>query len=304
MPLLIVGSVALDNVKTPAEERLDLLGGSASYGAVAASFFEPPQVVAVVGSDFPQTHLDYFKSRKIDLTGLQQVEGATFRWSGEYMPDMNQRQTLSVDLNVFEHFNPTLPESYRKTPYVLLGNIAPSLQARVLDQIEKPRFVLADTMDLWITVARHDLEKLLQRLDLIVLNDMEAKLLTDQPNLIKAAHAIRKMGPRYVCIKKGEHGAMLFGDPAAGEFFSCPSFPVANLTDPTGAGDCFAGGLAGHLARGDQPVVKFAELRQAIVYGSVLASYAVESFSFERLRKLRPAEIEARYAEFQRISQF
>jgi sugar/nucleoside kinase (ribokinase family) len=304
MPVLIVGSVALDNVKTPVEERGDLLGGSASYGAVAASFFETPQLVGVVGMDFPRTHIDYLKSRKIDLTGLQQVEGETFRWSGEYMPDMNQRQTLSVALNVFEHFNPTLPEGYRQTPYVLLGNIAPSLQSRVLDQIVKPRFVVADTMDLWITVARHDLEGLLKRIDMVVLNDSEAKLLTDNNNLIKAAHQIRKMGPKYVCIKKGEHGALLFGDPGAGEFFSCPSFPVTNLVDPTGAGDCFAGGLAGHLARGDQPVVKFAELRQAVVYGSVLASYAVESFSFERLRKLRPAEIEARYAEFQRISQF
>ena len=304
MPVLIVGSVALDNVKTPVEERSDLLGGSASYGAVAASFFETPQLVGVVGTDFPRTHVDYLKSRKIDLTGLQTVDGETFRWSGEYMPDMNQRQTLSVALNVFEHFNPTLPETYRQTPYVLLGNIAPSLQNSVLDQIVKPRFVVADTMDLWITVARHDLEHLLKRIDMVVLNDSEAKLLTDNTNLIKAAHQIRKMGPRYVCIKKGEHGAMLFGDQAAGEFFSCPSFPVSNLVDPTGAGDCFAGGLAGHLARGDQPVVKFAELRQAVVYGSVLASYAVESFSFERLRKLRPAEIEARYAEFQRISQF
>ena len=304
MPVLIVGSVALDNVKTPVEERSDLLGGSASYGAVAASFFEAPQLVGVVGSDFPRTHVDYLKSRKIDLTGLQTVEGETFRWSGEYMPDMNQRQTLSVALNVFEHFNPTLPEAYRQTPYVLLGNIAPSLQSRVLDQIAKPRFVVADTMDLWITVARHDLEQLLKRIDMVVLNDSEAKLITDNTNLIKAAHQIRRMGPRYVCIKKGEHGALLFGDQGAGEFFSCPSFPIGNVVDPTGAGDCFAGGLAGHLARGDQPVVKFAELRQAVVYGSVLASYAVESFSFERLRKLRPAEIEARYAEFQRISQF
>ena len=161
-------------------------------------------------------------------------------------------------------------------PYVLLGNIAPSLQSRVLDQIAKPRFVVADTMDLWITVARQDLEHLLKRIDMVVLNDSEAKLLTDNTNLIKAAHMIRKMGPRYVCIKKGEHGALLFGDQGAGEFFSCPSFPVGNLVDPTGAGDCFAGGLAGHLARGEQPVVKFAELRQAVVYGSVLASYAVE----------------------------
>jgi len=235
---------------------------------------------------------------------LQTVDGERFRWSGEYMTDLNQRQTLSVALNVFEHFNPTLPDGYRKTPYVLLGNIAPSLQLRVLDQIDKPRFVVADTMDLWITVARHDLEALFKRLDLIVLNDSEAKLITDNPNLIKAAHMIRKMGPKYVCIKKGENGALLFGDPGAGEFFSCPGFPISNVVDPTGAGDCFAGGLTGHLARGDQPAVKFAELRQAVVYGSVLASYAVESFSFERLRKLRPAEIEARYAEFQRISQF
>lgn len=304
MPVLIVGSVALDTVKTPTSEHADLLGGSASYASVAASFFAPPQLVAVVGDDFPNRHVEYFRTRKIDLTGLQHMPGETFRWSGEYMVDMNQRQTLSVALNVFEHFNPTLPDGYRKTPYVLLGNIAPSLQARVLDQVEKPKFVVADTMDLWITVAREDLMNLLPRVDLLVLNDSEAKLLTDNPNLIKAAQQIRKMGPRYVCIKKGEHGALLFGDSAEDEFFSCPSFPVANLLDPTGAGDCFAGGLAGHLARSEQPSVTFAELRQAVVYGSVLASFNVENFSLERLRKLRPAEIEARYAEFQRISQF
>ncbi len=304
MSLLIVGSVALDSVKTQSVEHHDLLGGSASYASVAASFFEPPQLVAVVGDDFPKAHLDYFRTRKIDLTGLQQVPGSTFRWSGEYMADMNQRQTLSVALNVFEHFQPTLPEAYRKTHYVLLGNIAPSLQASVLEQVEKPRFIVADTMDLWITIAREDLLKLLPRVDLIVLNDSEARLLTDEPNLIKAAQMIRKMGPRYVCIKKGEHGALLFGNMSEDEFFSCPSYPVGGLVDPTGAGDCFAGGLVGHLARSEQPSVTFAELRQAVVYGSVLASYNVEAFSLERLRKLRPAEIEARYAEFQRISQF
>ncbi len=304
MPVLIAGSVALDTVKTATAEHHDLLGGSASYAAVAASFFSQPQLVAVVGDDFPNAHVEYFRSRKIDLTGLQHIPGHTFRWSGEYAADMNQRQTLSVALNVFEHFNPTLPAGYAETSYVMLGNIAPSLQARVLDQIAKPRFVVADTMDLWITIAREDLEKLLPRIDLIVLNDSEARLLTDTSNLIAAAAMIRKMGPRYVCIKKGEHGAMLFGNAAEDEFFSCPSYPVANLVDPTGAGDCFAGGLAGHLARSEQPAVTFAELRQAVVYGSVLASFNVEAFSLERLRKLRPAEIEARYAEFQRISQF
>ncbi len=303
MPVLIVGSIALDTVKTPVEEHADLLGGSASYSAVAASFFTNAQLVGIVGEDFPQAHINYFLSREIDLGGLQRVDGQSFRWSGEYMTDMNVRETRSVALNVFEHFTPHLPEAYQKTPYVLLANIAPSLQSHVLDQMARPRFVVADTMDLWITIAKPDLMALLARVDLLILNDSEAKMLTDETNLIKAAAMIRGYGPQYVAIKKGEHGCLLFG-PGEGEFFSCPAFPLANLHDPTGAGDCFAGGLIGSLARENQETITFDALKKAVVSGSVVASYNVEAFSLERLRTLQPGDITARYAEFERISRF
>ena len=304
MSVLIVGSIALDTVKTPAEEHADLLGGSASYAAVAASFFTSTQLVGIVGNDFPDAHVAYFQSRGIDLAGLQKVEGASFRWSGEYMTDMNVRETRSVALNVFEHFSPHLPETYRQTPYVLLANIAPALQSHVLDQMTRPRFVVADTMDLWITIAKQDLLDLLARVDLLILNDAEARMLTGETNLIKAAAAIRGLGPSYVALKKGEHGCLLFGDPAKEEFFSCPAYPLANLHDPTGAGDCFAGGLVGRLAREDSPDTSFERLRRAVVSGSVLARFNVEAFSLERLRTLAAPEIEARYAEFGRMSQF
>ena len=303
MPVLIVGSIALDTVKTPVEEHPDLLGGSASYSAVAASFFTNSQLVGIVGDDFPQAHLEYFLSRKIDLGGLQRVEGRSFRWSGEYMTDMNVRETRSVALNVFEHFTPHLPEAYQKTPYVLLANIAPSLQSHVLDQMTRPRFVVADTMDLWITIAKPDLLALLPRVDLLILNDSEAKMLTSEANLIKAAALIRSYGPKYVAIKKGEHGCLLFG-PGENEFFSCPAFPLANLHDPTGAGDCFAGGLIGSLAKEDQEMITFDALKKAVVSGSVVASFNVEAFSLERLRTLQPGDITARYAEFEHMSRF
>ena len=304
MSVLTVGSIALDTVKTPAEEHADLLGGSASYSAVSASFFTRSQLVGIVGDDFPEAHIAYFKTRDIDLEGLQQVDGESFRWSGEYMVDMNTRETRSVALNVFEHFTPHLPESYRQTPYVLLANIAPSLQSHVLDQMARPRFIVADTMDLWITIAKPDLVALLPRVDLLILNDSEARLFTSESNLIKAAAMIRSAGPRYVAIKKGEHGCLLFGDSEKGEFFSCPAFPLANLHDPTGAGDCFAGALIGYLAKANEPQVTFEALRQAVVYGSVVASFNVEAFSLERLRSLTWEQVEARFAEFRRVSQF
>ena len=304
MPVLIVGSIALDTVKTPVEEHADLLGGSASYAAVSASFFTDAQLVGIVGDDFPEAHIAYFQSRKIDLAGLQRVAGESFRWSGEYMTDMNVRETRSVALNVFEHFQPHLPEAYKQTPYVLLANIHPSLQSFVLDQMARPRFVVVDTMDLWITIAKDDLIALLKRADMLILNDSEAKLLTGESNLIRAAEMIRGYGPAYVAIKKGEHGCLLFGDPAKGEFFSCPAFPLANLHDPTGAGDCFAGGFLGKLAENDTPQIAFEQMREAVVYGSVVASYNVEAFSLERLRSLRFEDVTERYAELQRISRF
>ena len=301
MSVLVVGSVALDTVKTPVEEHADLLGGSASYAAVGASFFGPVGCVAVVGDDFPQEHIDFMAGRGIDLAGLQRVPGKTFRWSGEYMWDLNTRETRSVELNVFEHFNPTLPAGYTEMPYVLLANIAPKLQSHVLDQMQRPRFVIADTMDLWINIAKDDLTALLKRVDLLILNDGEARMFTGETSLIKAGARIRALGPRYVAIKKGEHGCLLFGPD---QFFSCGAYPLEDIHDPTGAGDTFAGGLVGFIAAQGKSEVSFADLRRGVVYGSVLASYNVEAFSLERLRTLTQNDIEERYRMFRLMSQF
>jgi sugar/nucleoside kinase (ribokinase family) len=301
MSVLVLGSIALDTVKTPIEERSDLLGGSASYAAAAASFFSPVKLVGIVGSDFPQSEFEFWKTRKIDIEGVQRVDGKTFRWSGEYAWDLNTRETRSVALNVFENFQPRLPAGYRATDFVLLANIAPSLQAHVLDQLERPRFVVADTMDLWIETTRSDLDALLRRVDLLILNDSEAREMTKETSLIKAGRHIRKFGPRYVAIKKGEHGALLFGE--QDEFFSCGAYPLEDIHDPTGAGDTFAGGIAGYLA-GNVRTVRFTDLRKAMIYGSVLASFAVEDFSLDRLRKLSMQEIEQRYETFKLMSQF
>jgi sugar/nucleoside kinase (ribokinase family) len=300
MSVLIVGSIALDTVKTPVEEHTDLLGGSAGYAALAASFFSPVRMVGIVGSDFPQTELDFWKSRRIDTEGVERAEGKTFRWSGEYAWDMNTRETHSTALNVFQNFNPKLPQSYRKTGFVLLANIAPSLQSNVLDQMERPQFVAADTMNLWIETARPDLDALLPRVDLLILNDSEAREMTKETSLIKAGRRILKMGPRYVTIKKGEHGALLFSE---SDFFSCGAYPLEDIRDPTGAGDAFAGGIAGYLA-GNVGTVHFTDLRKAMIYGSVLASFCVEAFSLDRLKTLSLDEINQRYEVFKTMSQF
>src|SRR6266705_1284664 len=301
MSLLVVGSIALDTVKTPVEEHGDLLGGSASYAAAAASYFSPVQLVGVVGSDFPQAEFDFWRSRKIDSAGVQRVEGKTFRWSGEYSWDLNTRETRSVALNVFENFQPELPKSYRQTDFALLANIAPALQSHVLKQMEKPRFVVADTMDLWIETTRAELDALLPHVDLLILNDSEAREMTKETSLIKAGRGIRKMGPRYVAIKKGEHGALLFGE--EDQFFSCGAYPLEDIHDPTGAGDTFAGGMAGYLA-GTVKKVHFNDLRKAMIYGSVVASFCVEAFSLDRLRTLSMQEITQRYEMFKMMSQF
>ncbi|HEX8897832.1 MAG TPA: PfkB family carbohydrate kinase [Chthoniobacterales bacterium] len=300
MSVLIVGSIALDTVKTPVEEHADLLGGSASYAALGASFFSPVRLVGIVGDDFPESEFDFWKSRQIDATGVQRVAGKTFCWSGEYAWDMNTRETRSVALNVFETFRPDLPENYRETDFVLLANIAPALQSHVLDQMKRPRFVVADTMDLWIETTRADLDALLPRVDLLILNDSEARELTKETSLIKAGREIRKSGPKYVAIKKGEHGALLFGDD---QFFSCGAYPLEDIHDPTGAGDTFAGGMAGYLASVPGGP-DFAGLRRAVIYGSVLASFNVEAFSLERLRVLTMEEIRARYEVFKTMSAF
>jgi len=300
MSVLVVGSIALDTVKTPVEEHANLLGGSASYAALAASFFAPVKLVGVVGTDFPDSEFDFWKSRNIDAEGVQRVDGKTFRWSGEYSWDLNTRETRSVALNVFENFQPVLPEAYRETEFALLANIAPSLQSHVLDQMKRPRFVVADTMDLWIETTRSDLDALLPRADLLILNDSEAREMTKETSLIKAGRSIRKMGPPFVAIKKGEHGALLFGED---DFFSCGAYPLEDIHDPTGAGDTFAGGVGGFLAAHVKGEVTFADLRRAVIYGSVLASFCVEAFSLERLRKLTHDEIIERYNVFRLMSQ-
>ncbi len=301
MSVLVVGSIALDTVKTPVEEHADQLGGSASYAAVGASFFSPVNLVGVVGDDFPASEFAFWKSRRIDASGVQRVPGKTFRWSGEYAWDLNTRETRSVALNVFQNFEPELPKHFRETQFVLLANIAPSLQAHVLDQTRRPRFVVADTMDLWIETTRNDLDALLRRVDLLILNDSEARQITNDTSLIRAGRAIRRMGPKYVAVKKGEHGALLFGPD---DFFSCGAYPLEDIRDPTGAGDTFAGGLAGYLAGSGATEINFALLRKAVIFGSVLASFCVEAFSLNRLRRLTSEEIDERYEMFRLMSQF
>jgi sugar/nucleoside kinase (ribokinase family) len=299
MSLLITGSIALDSVKTPLEEHADLLGGSASYASLAAGFFTPVNMVGIVGSDFPKHYLDLYKKHGVNLDGLEIADGKTFRWSGEYEWDLNKRRTLSVALNVFEKFNPTLPAAYRQADYVFLANISPQLQMHVLSQVEKPKFVVADTMDLWLEIAREPLMELLKKIDCLILNESEARELMKETSLIKAGRAILKLGPKYVCIKKGEHGCLLFSHDL---FFSAPAYPLEDIHDPTGAGDCFAGAFAGYIARHKNTDHK--TLRQAVIYGSVVASFNVEAFSLKRLETLTFADIERRYLYFQQMSHF
>ena len=301
MSVLIVGSIALDDVKTPVDERFDLLGGSASYASVAAGYFSPVNLVGIVGEDFPANHWEFLQDRGINLEGVQRAPGKTLRWSGEYMWDMNTRETRSIALNVFETFSPELPDHYRSSDYVLLANIAPDLQLRVLGQMDKPKFVIADTMDLWINIAQPALLELLKRIDMLILNDSEARELTKETSLIKAGRKIQSLGPRIVAVKKGEHGCLLFGED---EFFSCPAYPLEDIHDPTGAGDTFAGGLTGYLASRGNHEVGFRTLKTAVVVGSVLASYNVEAFSLERMRTVEEKDILARFAEFQDLAHF
>jgi sugar/nucleoside kinase (ribokinase family) len=301
MPVLIVGSIALDSVKTQLEEHREILGGAASYASIAASFFSSVNLVGIVGTDFPQEYIELFKSRGVNLDGMEVAKGRTFRWSGEYEWDLNQRKTLDLELNVFETFRPKIPEAYKRTPIILLGNISPVLQNHVLDQVENPRFVVADTMDLWIDITRLPLLDLLKRVDLLVLNDGEARQLTSETSLIKAGRTLIELGPKFVAIKKGEHGCLLL---SRDHFFSCGAFPLEDIHDPTGAGDTFAGGFTGYLAGLEKEVFEFADLKKAVVYGSLLASFCVESFSLDRLRTLTREEIEERYQLFKVMSHF
>ena len=295
--LVVVGSIGIDTIETPQARRPDILGGSVSYACAAASFFARAGMVGVVGSDFPRAHVALFRRLGIDTAGLQTVEGRTFRWSGVYEQNMDQRRTLSTELNVFADFQPELPAAYRAAPFLFLANIAPALQLHVLDQMQAPRFVLADTMDLWINVALDDLRRVIKRVDMLTLNESEARHLTGRHNLLAAAGQLLKMGPRHVLIKKGEHGSILFS--SGGRIFLMPAFPLEEVRDPTGAGDTFAGGFIGRLAAGGR--CDEAALRRAMVYGSVVASFGVEDFSLGRLRRISRADIDRRTALFRRM---
>lgn len=284
--LVIVGSIGIDTIETPREKRESILGGSASYACAAASFFAKTGMVGVVGTDFPQEFHDLYRRFDVDTAGLQIKEGATFRWSGVYESNMDNRHTISTELNVFASFSPELPESYRTVPYLFLGNISPALQLHVLDQVKKPKFVLLDTMDLWINVAREALVEVIGKVTMLTLNESEARHLTGAHSLIKAAGLLLKMGPRYVCIKKGEHGSVLFSRKSISMM---PAFPLDEVQDPTGAGDTFAGGFMGALASSGK--VSEAAIRKAMTYGAVTASFGVEKFSLERLQSLTRQEI-------------
>jgi sugar/nucleoside kinase (ribokinase family) len=299
LSLLVVGSVALDTLETPFGRRADVLGGSASYFASCASFFLPTRVVAVVGEDFPAEHVDFLSSRGIDLAGLVRRPGRTFRWSGRYEFDLNTAHTLDTQLNVFADFKPELPEHFRDSEYVFLGNIDPNLQRQVLDQVRAPRFVACDTMNYWITSKRESLLETLRRVDLLFVNDAEARQLAGEHNVVKAAKAILRMGPRAVVVKRGEYGAAFF---SGEEVFMATAFPLPTVYDPTGAGDSFAGGFMGYLAKRGQE--ERGVLRRAIVLGSVLASYVVEQFSLDRLRTLTTEEIRDRYTEARQLAHF
>ena len=318
MSIVCVGSVALDSVSTPSGKREEALGGAATYFSAAASLFTHVDVVAVVGEDFPEKHLAFLKEKGVGLSGLERRAGRTFRWTGEYGYDLNEAKTLKTELNVFETFRPEVPAPLRKSEWLFLGNIDPKLQLDVLNQIEKPRLIAADTMNYWINDHLESLKKVLARIDLLFINDAEARQLVKTSNIVKAARAIQAMGPKIVCIKRGEYGAMLFlpvagslggslagGAPGHGkpddaaDIFAIPAMPLTDVQDPTGAGDSFAGGFFGslvqHVAAGE---ISPAALRRAAVYGTVLASFAVERFGLERVATLTRPEIEQRFLAF------
>ena len=300
-PILAVGSVAFDSIKTPFGEAPHVVGGSATYFSIAASFFTDVRLVAVVGEDFADQGDRVFGGRSIDLAGLQTVPGETFRWKGEYGFDLNTRETIYTKLNVFDEFQPVIPEAYRSSPYVFLGNIHPRLQLDVLDQVEKPRLVAADTMNYWIEGTPDELRKVLERIDVLIINDSEARELSRESNLVKAARVLRRMGPCRVVIKRGEHGVLTTCS-GEDEFFAAPAMPLEDVFDPTGAGDTFAGGFMGSLAASGE--ADDAAMARAIIYGSTLASFAVEDFSLDRILRLTREEIRERFRHFRRLTQF
>ncbi|WP_020675757.1 PfkB family carbohydrate kinase [Geopsychrobacter electrodiphilus] len=299
MSVLVVGSVALDSVATPFGAVEEALGGSACYFSTSASFFSDVQLVAVIGDDFPEEHIDFLASRNIDLSGLQRSPGETFRWKGRYAYDLNEAQTLDTRLNVFEQFRPVLSALHREAEYVFLANIDPELQLEVLQQVKKPKLVACDTMNFWIGSKREALINTLGYVDILIINEAEVRQLADEPNLIKAAEIVRAFGPKTLVVKRGEYGVLMFTEHAV---FSAPAYPLESVFDPTGAGDTFAGGFFGYLASTRN--LDEASLRRATVFGTVMASFTVEKFSLERLKTLELKEIEERYQHLRAMTEF
>ncbi len=300
MTLMVVGSVALDNIQTPTARRDNVLGGSAVHFSFGASFFGPVQMVGVVGEDWPEEHTKLFQKQGIDTTGIEIVPGGkTFRWTGKYLDNMNDRETLDVQLNVLGDFQPKLPEAYRRAQYVFIGNGAPSTGLKTIEQLQGADLVVADTMDLWINIARPDLDALLTKIDGLVLNDSEAKMLTGERSVVSAAKKILTMGPKFVVVKKGEHGSMFVSQY---ELYVVPAFPTENVVDPTGAGDSFAGGMMGYLA--SQGKMDGETIKKALAYGTVTASLQIEGFSADRLLEIKREDIDRRLEQLRSIAAF
>ncbi len=293
MSLLVVGSIAFDTLETPSDRVEEILGGSASYFSAVASFFGPVQVVAVVGKDFDNGLLDFIKEKGVDFRGVYVEEGKTFRWGGKYHEDINQRETVFTELNVFENFKPKIPEEFKKSSYTFLANIDPDLQDEVLNQVENPDFIVMDTMNYWINNKRESMIKVLKKVNGLILNDSEARELSEEYNLIKAAKIISQMGPGMIIIKKGEHGAFLY---AEDKFFFIPAYPLDEIIDPTGAGDSFAGGFMGYIA--EVGSLNFSEFQKGMVFGTIVASFCCERFGLERFKNLQKNELDKRAEDF------
>lgn len=299
MNLLVVGSVALDSVETPYGMVDSALGGSAVYFSVSASYFTDVGVVAVIGLDFPDDHLNFLKSKRIDLRGLKRESGLTFHWKGRYSGDLNEAETIDTQLNVFEDFRPYIPEEYRESSFVFLANIDPELQLNVLEQVKRPKLTICDTMNFWIEGKLEQLKEIIKRVDILIINEGEVRQLSRETNLIKAYQKISSYGPKILVVKQGSYGALLF---TPSSVFSAPAYPLEELSDPTGAGDCFAGGFVGYLAKSQDTTED--KLRKAVIYGSVMASFNVEDFSLGRLKTLTIDEIEKRFESFRKLTQF
>jgi len=301
MSLLVVGSMAFDSIKSPFGEVERVIGGSATYFSLAASYLTPVRLVSVVGRDFPKGTLDMLAARGIDLQGLKVAEGVTFHWKGYYEYDLNVAHTVKTDLNVFENFAPVLPASYRESNYVFLGNIDPKLQLDILAQVREPKIVALDTMNFWIEKSPQLLREVIRSVDIVLINEAEIRELTGEFNLVKAARKLMRMGPGRVVIKRGEYGVLHLSD---GEIFAAPAYPLETIFDPTGAGDSFAGGFMGYLASRDGAALTEMDYRRATIYGSTIASFTVEAFSTERLQGLSREEIDSRLAEFRTLTEF